>query len=329
MISVAVTEQSQVGQAQRRALEMGRRAGLQGEVLDRLALVATEIATNLARHAVDGELLVGPTEGHEPRGCRVIGVDTGPGVPSIDKALEDGFTTATRDRGIGGGLGAIRRMSDCFDIHSDAQGTTVVAGVAPGLKDDPPPLVAGLTVPMPGTEAGGDAWAMRRGRDSTLVALFDVLGHGPNAAEVAETAVDAFLSDEHRGLEAVDAALSRALTSSRGAALVLVEVPHGEGPLRATGVGNIRGEVVSGASRKGIVSAAGIAGQMSRGKAVLDYEWGPGAALILSTDGLRDRPGEPFPPGLLYRSPLVVAATLYRRRRRGTDDSGIVVVRAG
>lgn len=330
MILLPVVEQSQVGAARRQAVRLGRDAGLDRAACDRLALIVTEIATNLVRHAVEGELLVGRTAPHEPPGCHVVGLDGGPGVPSVEKALEDGFTTATRDRGIGGGLGAIRRMSDAFDIHTDPGGTTVAATVAPGWQAAAGPLdVAGLIVPKPGTEAGGDGWGLRPGPDRSLVLLIDVLGHGETAAGIAETALAAFREAPADELAGVEQAVSAALAGDRGAAILLAEVPHGPGPLRAIGVGNVRGEVLHGRERRGIVSAAGIAGQMTRSKTAMEYDWGPGALLVLSTDGLRERVAAPEPAGLMFRSPLAIAATLYRRRRRGTDDSGVVVVRAG
>ena len=329
MMLLPLAEASQVGAARRRAVDLGRARGLDGDACDRLALIVTEIGTNLVRHAVDGELLLGATEPHEPPGCHIVGMDAGPGVASLDRALEDGFTTAAEDdRGIGGGLGAIRRLSDAFDIHTDRGGTTVVASVAPGLRPGGRLDAAGVIVPKPGTEAGGDGWALRRGRERSLVLLLDVLGHGAKAAGVADGALAAFRNASAETLEETEPAISQALAGERGAAMVLAEIPHGEGQLRALGIGNIRGEVIRGKDRSGIVSAAGIAGQMSRGKAVLSYDWRPGALLVLTTDGLRERRRDDEPAGLTGRAPMTIAATLYRRRRRGSDDSGVVVLRA-
>lgn len=259
----------------------------------------------------------------------MVGVDGGPGIASVSEALEDGFTTASTNRGIGGGLGAIRRLADAFDLHTDPDGTTVVATVAPGWPAHAGgPDAAGLIVSKPGTERGGDAWAIRQGAGRSIILLLDVLGHGEKAAAIADRAVAAFREAATGELEAIERTVSAALAGDRGAAILLAEVPAGAGPLRAIGIGNIRGEVIRGEERRGIVSSSGIAGQMSRTPAVAEYDWGPGALMVLSTDGLRQRTRLGEPAGLLFRAPLTIAATLYQRRRRGTDDSGVVVVRA-
>ncbi|HUF56210.1 MAG TPA: ATP-binding protein [Thermohalobaculum sp.] len=329
MMLFPVTDASQVGTVRRRALRLARERGLGEDARDRLALVVTEIGTNLMRHATEGELILAPTERDEPPGVTVVGTDTGPGLASVEKALEDGYTTAGKGRSLGGGLGAIRRLSDRFDIHSDAGGTTVTSTVvADDGAEDPDLRAAGVIVPKPGTERGGDAWAFRRGAERSLVVLLDVLGHGANAAAVAERATAAFHDADNTELERVEPLLSESLAGERGAAMVLAEISHGEGTLRALGIGNIRGEVIRGSERSGIVSAAGIAGQATRRKAVLSYPWAPGALLVLWTDGLQERGRGSEPPSLLQREPMTIAATLYRRRRRGSDDSGVVVVRA-
>lgn len=329
MIAVPVVEESQAGEARRRAAALGRQIGMDGQARDRLALIVTEVATNLWRHACGGEVLIGPTEPGSPVGCHVIGIDGGPGIASVENALQDGYSTAGQGRGLGGGLGAIRRLSEAFDIHTDQRGTTVAATVAPGWKRAEGPVpAAGVVVPKPGYSEGGDGWALRHGPERSLVMLIDVLGHGSKAAAVAVGALAAFHAQSSLRIDVVEPAVSAAL-NDRGAALLLVEVPHGSGTLRALGIGNLRGTIIQGGERRGIVSVAGIAGQINRSKRILDYPWGPGASLILSTDGLRERPGEAEPPSLLFRSPLTVAGTLYRRRRRGTDDCGVVVVQAG
>ena len=329
MILFPVTEASQVGAARRRAVVLARQRGLDAEAIDRLALVVTEIGTNLMRHAAEGELMLGPTEPHEPPGVHVVGTDAGPGLASVEKALEDGFTTGGADRSLGTGLGAIRRMSDRFDIFSDPGGTTVSASVESGDRPADPALRAdGVIVPMPGTLCGGDAWAFRRGDARSLVVLLDVLGHGPKAAGVAERAVAAFHEAAGMTLDQVEPLLSESLAGERGAAMVLAEIRHDDETVRALGIGNIRGEIIRGRERSGIVSAAGIAGQATRRKSVLSYPWSRGALLVLSTDGLKERGRGGEPPGLLQREPMTIAATLYRRRRRGSDDSGVVVVRA-
>jgi serine/threonine-protein kinase RsbT len=56
-------------------------------------------------------------------GLEIVAKDTGPGIPDVDEALRDGFTTGT---GLGLGLGGARRLMDEFEISSQVdEGTTI------------------------------------------------------------------------------------------------------------------------------------------------------------------------------------------------------------
>jgi serine/threonine-protein kinase RsbT len=57
------------------------------------------------------------------KGVRLTFKDKGPGIPDIEQALKDGYTTGG---GLGLGLGGARRLSNEFFIHSEpGQGTRV------------------------------------------------------------------------------------------------------------------------------------------------------------------------------------------------------------
>lgn len=330
MISFPVAEPSQVGAVRRKAVQEGERIGLSKEDTGRLALVVTEAATNLLRHARDGEIVLVPRRGGAGPGIDVIALDDGPGIVDIEAALADGFTTAAEDeRGIGGGLGAIRRMSDAFDIYSDPKGTTLVATVGAADESRSPAVeAAGLIVSKPGFEAGGDVFAIRGEGSVTLIMLMDVLGHGPAAAKEAGKGAEAFRKAKGHSLEETEMLVSAALEGGRGAAALFIELPHEPGQLRAAGLGNVRGEITAPDGRRhGIPSSPGILGASSRRPKATEHDWPAGANLVLSTDGLRGAERIPEPTALFFRKPIIVAATLYKRRRRGTDDSGVIFAR--
>lgn len=331
MISLPVTEISQVGAARRKALHESETLGLPIEARERLALVVTEAGTNLVRHARGGEILLILRGRGESAGVDVVAVDEGPGLADIQAAMTDGYSTAEAgERGIGGGLGAIARMSDAFDIYSDPKGTTVAITIGK-LDRDPEGAVevASLIVPKPEFSVGGDAYGLRHEADRTVIMLIDVLGHGPAAASEAEKAVAAFAETAGASLEETELEISAALRGGRGAAALFVELPHAAGRLRAMGLGNVRGEIaVVEGSRFGIPSAPGIVGATAKPPRVTEHDWPNQAMLLLSTDGLRGGERTPEPSSLFFREPLTIAATLYKRRRRGTDDCGVVVARA-
>lgn len=331
MISLPVVESSQVGAARRKALHEAETIGLSADDRDRLALVVTEAATNLARHARGGEIILVPRVEGETARFDVIALDDGPGLSDVETAMTDGYSTAEAgERGIGGGLGAIARMSDAFDIYSDTKGTTLaitIGDVNQALAKTVE--AAGLIVPKPDFSAGGDAFGLRPEAGHTMIMLMDVLGHGPAAAVEAEKGVGAFARSTGASLEETAVEITTVLSGGRGAAALLVELPHTPGKLRAMSLGNVRGEILSpGGARHGIPSTPGIVGASAKQPRVTEHDWPAEGMLVLSTDGLRGSERVPEPSSLFFREPMTIAATLYKRRRRGTDDCGVVVARA-
>ena len=79
------------------------------------ALIATELATNLARHARDGQLVASATEPGPAAWVQLAALDSGPGIPDVDAAMADGYSTANS---LGGGLGACRRAAGVFDLYT-------------------------------------------------------------------------------------------------------------------------------------------------------------------------------------------------------------------
>lgn len=330
MISQDVVEPSQIAAIRRTAVQFGRDVGLPAEALDRVALVVTEAGTNLMRHATEGKILV--LESHPPGQGRVhvVAVDSGPGIVSVEKAMEDGFTTAPGHKsGMGTGLGAISRQSERLDIYSDQEGTVLVATIASRPSPRPePPRIAGLIVPKPGFSVGGDAWAIRQTENSDLVMLIDVLGHGPKAGSEATKALQGFGACNTSTVEGMEAAVSEALAADRGAAVLIVDAGPAGHPLKAAGLGNVRGEILVGGERRGIPSAPGIAGAAQRRPHPTEHDWPAGAVLLLTTDGLKSTQRAPESAALLHRDALTIAAAIYQRRRRDTDDCGVVVLKA-
>ena len=90
----------------------------------RFATVTSELARNAVKYGRGGQLIAQPTSGPAGRaGLRLIFEDKGPGIPDLDAAMRDGFTTA---KGLGKGLPGSRRLVDEFRIESEpGRGTRV------------------------------------------------------------------------------------------------------------------------------------------------------------------------------------------------------------
>jgi serine/threonine-protein kinase RsbT len=89
----------------------------------KLVTAASELARNTLTHGGGGSVRVEALNDGPRRGVRVVFEDRGPGIPNVEQALRDGYTTAG---GLGLGLGGAKRLCHDFEIESNpGQGTRV------------------------------------------------------------------------------------------------------------------------------------------------------------------------------------------------------------
>ncbi len=117
---------SHAGKASTEIKKILKDGGLNTKTIRRISVAAYELEMNQAAHSLGGELICIIT----PEKIDIISRDKGPGIPDIDKAMEEGYSTATewiRSLGFGAGMGLpnIVRVSDEFDIKSDCSGTEI------------------------------------------------------------------------------------------------------------------------------------------------------------------------------------------------------------
>jgi RNA polymerase sigma factor (sigma-70 family) len=87
-----------------------------------IATAVSEISRNIVRFAGRGEVVINLVE-EGSQGVTIVARDAGPGIPDVDAALSDGFSTC---EGLGLGLPGVRRLMDDFSIVSEmGRGTTV------------------------------------------------------------------------------------------------------------------------------------------------------------------------------------------------------------
>jgi anti-sigma regulatory factor (Ser/Thr protein kinase) len=337
---VPVVDPSQIGEARRTVVRMGAAAGFTEVDQGRLGIIATELGTNLLRHAQHGRLLLQEIKTAHGKSVEILSVDSGPGIGNIEQAFRDGFSTAGTP---GNGLGAIRRLSDEFDIYSQLQaGTVAVSRVTSqnekkGSLQSPAPnqvtenevVWGAISLPCLHETVCGDTWRVfyQSGRLAVLVA--DGLGHGPLAAEAADKLAATFDSIAQSGTSVVLQSAHRALSGTRGAAAAIASLNAQEQVWKYAGVGNISGTLCSGVHTRGLCSHNGTVGVQLRKVQEFEYPRLERELLIMHSDGMKTRWSFDGYPGLTMRHPAVIAGVLYRDFERGRDDLTIVVVRPG
>lgn len=322
---VDVVEASQVGEARRAAARVARTAGFGETDIGRVTLLATELGNNLAKYGQQGRLLVQSLPSPTGTIVEVMAIDSGPGMADVQRCLQDGYSTGGTP---GTGLGAVRRQSAVFDLHSaPGRGTVVMARVhgERGTTNGLPFQWGAVSLPKPTELVCGDAWQISaRDRDLAII-VADGLGHGPLAAAAAQRAMKVFDELAFSEPRTIVERAHGALAGSRGAAVAIARISGGSS-VDYAGIGNISGSLVTHERSSGMVSQNGTVGVAIRKVQQLGYTWPQHGVLIMHSDGLTHRWSLDAYPGLLLRHPAVIAGVLSRDFVRGTDDATVVVV---
>jgi anti-sigma regulatory factor (Ser/Thr protein kinase) len=323
-----VTDATHTGEARRYAAAFGEEAQLGEREQGALAIVVTEMTTNVLKHAGSGLVMIDVVRQNGDRGVRVLGLDQGHGIRDISSALRDGFSSSGT---AGNGLGAIKRLSSEFDIYSVPEGgTAVLAEIWP--KERKPregfPLQVGVvSTPIKGEDVSGDGWAIRKAGDSAMFMVVDGLGHGILAAEAAKTAEKIFNESRSASPAEIVQDTHDALKATRGAALAVVSIQLERQLLSFAGVGNIGASIVTAGTSRGMVSHHGIVGHHLSKVQEFTFPWGAQSFLVMHSDGLKTTWNLDRYPGIWNKHPSLIAGVLYRDFTRDRDDITVLVAK--
>lgn len=328
LIPIAANDSSQVGNARRQAIAVAGSLNFDDTRQGQVGIIVTEIARNIAVHADTGTLVLCPWSLNDTVGLDIFGLDRGKGIPNIERALEDGYSTAGT---AGQGLGAIARLATEFQIYSTPSlGTAVFARAlqASDTRRGPQSLSFGaVSLPLIGEFASGDAWSSSHTPERSIYIVADGLGHGPMAAEASEEAIKVFRQTSDWPPERILKDVHGALAKTRGAAVSIAEIRYREQILNYAGAGNIAGAIWSKGKSRSMVSMNGTVGHTIARIQSFAYPWEPNSLLIMHSDGVGTRWNLEQYPGLAQRHPALVAAVLFRDFSRKRDDATIVVSR--
>lgn len=326
---LAVSDPSQVGGARRAAVALGAAQGFSEEAAGRLAIVVTEAATNIIRHAGSGHIVLRGFGG-DAAGVEMLALDKGPGIADVKRAMRDGFSTFGS---AGEGLGGMQRLADTFGIYTQRNhGTVVLARIVEGFRipetrrqatfDD---RLGVVCVPIRGEVECGDSWRVVTGPQRLAFLLVDGLGHGSEAASVAAIATETFGAAGESDAEKALIAIDKATRGTRGAAVSVAVVDDAARQLRFCGVGNVDGRVIDGQFSAHMVPQNGIVGHAVPTVRPTVTPWHEGARLVLHSDGVSARWRAESYPGLASAHPALVAGVIFRDFARARDDVTVLV----
>ncbi|WP_230396619.1 SpoIIE family protein phosphatase [Streptomyces blattellae] len=328
----AVGAEEDVGALRRAVARMA--AGQRGLRAGVAELVATELGTNLVRHAHPGGYVLARRAGD---GIELISVDHGPGLSTAALTTSVNVPPPSGGCGLNAGLDVVRRNATEFDWYSTRLGTVVYArlgtggtgtGTGTSTSTNSRWRFGGVNIPLGGDGESGDAWAVAP--SPRLAALVvDGLGHGPAAALAARAAITAFEQTPVTDLDRLIRHSHEAMHGTRGGVLGACLIDPERSGLTFAAVGNITGRVLTGGRRVHLLDRPGTLGtHLPVPTTRLQHcPWEAGATLILVSDGIRSSWHLDGHPRLLEHHPAVIAAVLHRDHGRPTDDATVLVVR--
>jgi anti-sigma regulatory factor (Ser/Thr protein kinase) len=343
--SIEIRDEAQVGAVRRAVNRFASNLDFDETALSELDIVVQEIGTNAARYATSGGWLHYTTTLGAAAGIELFYWDAGPGIYDLDRAIRDGVSTSGS---LGAGLGAIRRLMDEFDVYSTLRtsarlslsqqrrtfhGTALLARKWPAGDGGETPAgdeakrYGVWSRPHPGEISNGDAYFIRELKGRTLLAVIDGLGHGPGAKQAADVAIDQLDDWAGEPLDEVLPQLHNALRATRGAVIGAAIIDNAGGRFHYAGVGNVMVRVFGAPEHASPLSANGTLGARLGQLRVWTYPWAEGATLIMASDGVSASWDIESYPGLLDRSPQLVAGVMMRDYGRDTDDATVLVAR--
>ncbi|MGA9529785.1 MAG: ATP-binding SpoIIE family protein phosphatase [Terriglobales bacterium] len=325
---IQVTDSTHAGQARRLAAHLADEAKLGQTEGGSLAIVVTEMATNLVKHAGTGTMVVEAVTSNGSSGVRVLALDKGPGIRDLGSALRDGYSTAGT---AGNGLGAMKRLSHDFDIYTaPGLGTAVLSEFWAGRKISQhfsPIDVGVVSVPIKGEEVCGDGWGAKKTADAVMFMVVDGLGHGILAAEPAREAERIFATASGDSPGPILQDSHDSLKKTRGAAMAIASLNLEKRLISFAGVGNIGASIVHAAGSRGMASHNGTIGHHMNRIQEFSFPWDSNSILIMHSDGLKSAWDLKQYPGIWSKHPALIAGMLYRDFSRERDDVTVLIAK--
>lgn len=294
--------------------------------LAEIDIVVAEIVSNLAKHAGGGEVFVKLIEEKGIQGIELLAIDNGPGISDLKHMLQDG---ASSKNTLGHGLGAIKRLSDIFQIYTHkGWGTLLLARLfneqLPLAKKRETLEVHSLLVSKPGETECGDGFYFKQSKEHIKLFLGDGLGHGKEASAAVQKAIEAFkLCAEHSPVENLRY-INQSVKKTRGLVATIAIFHVKERRWTICGVGNISTKFYSLGGTKNHNSYNGIVG-LNMPNTMKDQEvsYEPGQCLVMCSDGLKSKWDVLRFPGILRNDLSLLNAALFKDFTRNTDDTSI------
>ena len=306
---------------------MALAAGFTESRVGEIDILVAELTSNLVKHADGGTIWVKLVEEDGIQGIEIIAVDNGPGMLDVTRMVADGVSTKDT---LVHGLGAMKRLSNLFQIFSQKDWGTVVlvrvlAEEVPRYRKPPRTEVRSVLLPKPGEEECGDGFFYTITEDHVRLFLGDGLGHGPEAAAAVVKAGEAFAACTETEPVDIIRFINLQVKKTRGLVGTVAVFNFSEKRWRICGVGNISTKIIGPAGTKNYTAYNGIIGlNVPNTLSAQEVPYEKGQIVVMCSDGLKSRWDTLRYPGLLRYDMSVLTASLIKDYARNTDDMSAV-----
>jgi anti-sigma regulatory factor (Ser/Thr protein kinase)/serine/threonine protein phosphatase PrpC len=337
-----ITEWHQVSTIRRNIANFAHDIGFAIEEIDEISIVVLELAENLLTHKTERSKIICSkvTEGNKV-GIQILSLDSGPGISDVKRAMNDGYS----DKGtLGIGLGAVKRLSDEFDITSKTrlsqllgfdgrEGLGTVIGARKWLSAGNNSIDTKinemkfgiLSRPFKGEKFNGDTVFLKFFNNKLMIAVIDGLGHGFEAEEAAQKAIECLNNNYHQNLDMIINQMKSDIRKTRGLVISIALIDYRKSLLNYVGIGNVTTRIYKSSESIRPVNVNGMIRATIPNFRILQYPWSNDSIIVMATDGISEKNDPDKYPGLIDKHPMVLAGVLFRDYARLTDDATIVV----
>jgi serine/threonine protein phosphatase PrpC len=184
--------------------------------------------------------------------------------------------------------------------------------------------------PYPGEVISGDDSVYIQTDSGFLAAVCDGLGHGPEAREASNRAIEVLTQNSHLSLKDVLIAVNTGVADTRGCVLGILRFTQESRMLQCAIVGDIRAQLYHLKDSHFFTSTPLFLGDADISKRRIRFEdvsVRPGSVVVMFTDGLETKTNLKDKLDVLRRPAIAIAQHLLETHSRGTDDSLVLAAR--
>lgn len=327
---IRVSNLLDVRQAEATARSFAGTLGFSQDDCEQLALVVSELGSNLVKHAHGGTIQLRDIATAGRAGIEIDSEDEGPGIRDFEQAVTDGYSTAGS---LGTGLGAVNRLMDDLEFSSLPEGGARIVckrwlRPANAVNFDRWLEFGVATRSYRMQRENGDAFVVRQWQGNAIVGVIDGLGHGQLAQRAAQTARQYLEAHFDQSLDNLFRGVGRACRATRGVVMALAAFDGARRAFKLGSVGNIETRVHGQANPLNYVVRRGVIGLNAPQAVISEHAWTPQSIMIMHSDGLHAHWDWKDFREVANESAEVIAQRLLRVLGKDDDDATVLVVRA-